>query len=341
MTEQEPGVQQENIEAGEEPLPAVTWDSALARASELRDSEIPVATAARQESVLLRWVKLFTPLIVIAFFGLYQIFSDWPFQSPALGPAVRPEAPTLTGVNPVNDDSLKLSEAGREVLMRLEALRQRSDWTTIAKAVAAEQRPEIANHPLIQAMALIARTRAGERSVQLEKRIIDELATLESRRSDYPELVQELSLARAQLMIHRSRSPEILALNMDTLAAILGDEIESPYEVRIRNELAQTLAAIGDRLLEQADGYLQDDPDKAHQARTFYRSALRMIVEPHHWEQLRAISHSSEPIISQIVGRMRRANSLYHGYALPLTGRDSETWSGNKGGLVHDRGQSL
>lgn len=311
----------------------LSWETALVRAESARE-ERPAANGRRAGRAVV-WLKLLFPVIILAgYVGLKAWESlDGP-SGGAYFSGLRKEPESLTGVAPDREEKISLSAEEKAFIARLETMVAEKRWKDVASTVASEEGEPFRDNLLVQALAVYARSRSGERNVSLEIEIKNALARLEPMRGRYPEIYHKLELARVDQTLSRSGTPEILSMNTDAIFQWLGKEAKTLHEVDTRINAARTFEGVGDKLAEQAKGYLRDDLLKLREAREYYRTGLRLLVTEKGWKTLEPLSPRTRPDIARIEEKIRAANRKIHGPALPFTENDPETWSGKKGGLV-------
>lgn len=342
MAEEAPKDQQEKRDQGEEktslePRPAQGWDALLVRA------EVPVAPAPpppppgpTRSSEALRWLRAVSPLLVLAIYFGWKAFSGDGRDS--FVPGVANDAPTLTGEAPAPDDSVELSGETKAFVQRLEALRAGGEWRSIAAAVAAAK-PPVADHPVVIAFGLIARTRTGARDVK----IIQDLQKVENRlaasssRKVLADLIHELRVARAAQLLLLCESVEGFRRNTDEMTALLASETPTRFDVQVRIRMAELGIQAGDELMEEANRKLiGSDLGNVAEARALYQQAMRFVVTEKGWARLEPISPQAGVTVGALREKLRAANALVHGFSNPLGNYDSSTWSGRKGDAIHD-----
>ncbi len=313
-----------------------SWEDVLARAERFREGT-PGEGSYRppQASRAALILKASLPFLVIALYFLFK-FGAIPgggYRSPGMLP---PPPDSLSGLADDETAVERLTDRQKSLINRLESMRRANRWPDIISTANSEANKSIASHPVIQALVLIARTKNGERSIELENDMIGTEAELTPSAKEYVDLLFELRLARVRLMLARISSPDLLIHNIETFRQLLGEEPRNTDDLMVRIRLAQRFEDAGDLLMEQGDGYLSDDLVLIRQGRSFYQMGLRWIIRSGRWYQLEPISQAAVPEIERLVQKMRVANREIHGPSLPLTDNDSTTWSGKRGDPVHD-----
>lgn len=316
----------------------LSWDSVLERASSSPSRELipaPPGTVAPERAVI--WLKALLPLaILLVYIGLkwWQGAGNRgtsPWNAPA------PVA-SISGVDPTQSQETRIDARTREFLGQLEALAVARRWTDVVSRIKAEPEPAVREHPVVAGLGTLAEVRAGARGTETERRVMDAIAALEPSATRFPDLLKQLRLAQAQFMAARSTSPVILHRNTDTLFRLVGRDASSDYAVDVRLDIAAAFEQAGDTMVEQGSGILRDDPVMLREARSVYQSGLRFLVTDAGWAKLTPVSERTRPSIERNVGKIRELNRRIHGTNFFPSSKDNTTWSGNKGGLIHDAG---
>lgn len=312
-----------------------SWDMVLTRAAE----DVPARPAAEARpfaaSPAVRWVKLLFPLLVVGLFvslKVYEYVSERPGSYHRSAPEAAPES--LTGVSPEQAESVSMDRKTKEFVAKLEAMQSRDNWAGILGATGAAEAEPFREHPVVQALTYIARTRTGERELALESDL-KEMETLLAQADRYPELLREVRLARVEQILSRATSLEVLSRNTDEIIRLLEGTADYAREADVRIRSARTFEYFGDQLLEQGDGYISNDVLKIREARVYFQTALRLITKPDEWAALGPISPRAKAEIDRLVEKIRQCNRMIHGIPAPFSGNDSSTWSGKKGDPVH------
>ncbi len=319
--------------------PPNNWEDSfeLARPSDEHSIEIfseePKSNRAHPAII---WLKAGTPIFILLlfFFLKYQPSGKAIDYWGSLKGRTDPES--LSGVEPEIESPERLDKATTDFLAKLEGLRLQNKWSEIIAAIEQQPDEKIKNHPVVQALDAIAKNRQGLRNTQLEIKLRDMESRFAASSNDYPDLLHELRLARVEQILSRSQTPEILFYNLDEIYRLLGPSAETNRDVVIRLRASQVLENQGDNLVAKADGYLKNDTVLLTEARQYYQSALRFLVVKDAWPNLEPLSPQSKTRIERLLEKMRQANRMLHGVALPMSGNDSSTWSGKKGSPVHD-----
>jgi hypothetical protein len=320
------------------PEESVEWETVLVESS-VDNLMVPLPPTGYGKSDQARdWFKVLFPLIVVlAFLGWKTVDSLNLSTKSKNDFRVIDSTPTsLTGVAPQEDGRLRLDRESKAVVAKLEALASANQWGQLREEIA--NQPEVMQqHPVIQAMDVLARARKGERSVELEVQVRDMEALLRPEERRYPELLQELRLARVELILARARSIEVLSRNTDLIFSLLGTETDSLHDVRVHMNVSRVFETQADKLVKEGDGVFKNDPYLLQEARVYYQTALRPLVTAQGWETLEPISASAKPNINRIAEKLKNCNRMVHGPSIPFSENDSTTWSGKKDGKVHDR----
>ncbi|CAN5198048.1 hypothetical protein BH09SUM1_BH09SUM1_07600 [soil metagenome] len=318
---------------------AESWEQVLTRARDappLTGELMKPAGPPRRDYAAL--FKMLFPVLILAFYGIYKLTGADFSHAKGWSEGVPRDRASITGIAPPKAEGLKLSTAAREFVSVLESRAERSEWRQIVDLTDAQSDLAIRDHPVVQALSAIARTRLAERTIDLERKLDDLIKTLQPVESTYPDLLQELRTARVDQLVSRMPSAELLTRNTDLLTQLLGDRAESGYEVQVRQKLARIFESTGDEYVESAKGLVRTDAIALAEGRGYYQRALRWIVEKDEWLALAPITPGAAPDVQRIVEKLRQANRLQHGMSMPFSDSDPFTWSGRKNTPVHDNG---
>lgn len=312
------------------------WDAVLVPATRENYDRAPPSGRPGGFQAAGIWLKLLFPVLIIVGYGFFKIASwERPLKrETAL--SVRDSPASLTGVRPAQEETLSLDRETRELVAKLEALRNRNEWRQVKDLVDSEQREALRKHPVIQGFHVLSRTRLGERSRDLEEELVNVEGRLRPESRRYADLIHGLRLARIDQILSRTNNPAILQHYTDLFTMLLERDAKDPYDVSIRLRLAERYERAADQLVKDAKGLIRTDVVKTRQARSYYQIALRWIVSPDGWLDLVAISPAARPEVERIVEKIRQANRTIHGVSLPLTDNDSNTWVGRRGTPIHD-----
>ena len=244
----------------------------------------------------------------------------------------RPE--TLTRRGEVREFAATSAKV-RAFLNDLETAAAVDNWRRVWTLVQTMRDGEIAVHPAVRAFALVAETREGGREFDHEREMLTIEAQLSAASGDYGALLEYLRAARAQHVMRRLVSEELVLRNLDELVRLLDAEEPSAYTAAVRMEVSQLLESFGDRAWKAGRGVLRNDALRLQAARAHYRDSLKFLVKRSAWPDLAPIGPAAESRVPLLVEKIRQANLALHGFSLPFTGRDSATWSGLNGGRVH------
>lgn len=279
-----------------------------------------------------RWVFL---LVIIA------LFAGFWYGRMSLAPRAisEVEAPrSYTGIKPPEQESA-LSRETRQLVERLEALARENRWGEIRVATETAS-PALQEHPFVRAFRDVAvvRTRTAADKARLPT-VERELASLERRLKEdgaQAGLLDLLRLARADLILQRSRSEELLTRNTDELRRLVSRQPFTPAVIDLRLRLSQLYEFHGDRAFKEASGIISAEPLRMTAARSYFQMALRWVIAEDQWALLQPISAEARVASDRLLQKIRQANASIHGRALPFTQKDPETWTGKKGDPVHD-----
>ncbi|MBI1293285.1 hypothetical protein GC173_18930 [bacterium] len=316
---------------------APTWEIVLEKATD--ESSVPGTEGkAPTNERWSRMLKMAFPVIILLIYGGYKL---WGNGLPSFQRETNPGGPTnpksLTGVAPATEEFERVSRDKqlREFVGQLEASASRQEWRALTTIVNSQQDDRLRDHPVVKALAALARTRSGERSLALETQLIELDTTLQGAGTQYATLSEEIRVARIDQALARISDWDILQRNTDLFLQLLGAAAETPYEVTVRQKLARRYESMADEKEKGARGYLSSDTIALREARSIYQSGLRMLVEAKGWAALTPISAGTAPDIERIVEKIRRLNYSINGPSIPFTNSDSNTWSGTKGDPVH------
>jgi hypothetical protein len=325
--------------ASEDSAPLARIDGLTDWSAVLRDpppaAAQPAAVPPAGPGTLAVWLKLAFPAVILLGYLLYKIFTADPSARTHTAGTLPDVASSISGVKPAQDDSLTLDRPTREAVARLEAHRNRADWDAILSEVS-RLAPPIAEHPVVQSLAAVARTRRGERNVELEAQLTRLEARLRPAADRYKDLIHHLRIARLAQIAARATTEEVLLRNTDTIAQLLAAAPLDPFDIKIRQEIAGRYEAIGDAQVAEARGYLKKNLILLRSARTHYQTALRWLVSPSRWLELTAVSPAARPDVERLTEKIRSTNRAIHGIALPFSGVDNSTWSGRPNTPIHD-----
>lgn len=315
-----------------------SWEIVLERAGTSEAVPLPPGDgiAPAPTPKVQRWLKLAFPALVLLVYVLFKLYSAMsaPREAPALlGPT---ERASLTGVQPAHGEFERIHRDRqlRDLVAKLEGHAARNEWKALAAAVAAAEDPRAAQHPVVRGLSALARTRSGERSLDIESDLIASEAALRGLR-DYVALSEELRAARVDQAIARTASWEILARNTDLFHQLLGPNATSPYQVTVRQKLARRYESAADEIAEKSRGIIKDDILLVREARSAYQSALRWLVTAEGWRSLTPVSTGVKPDIERLTEKIRLMNRAIHGPQIPFTNTDATAWTGRAGNPVH------
>ncbi len=338
----DPSRQDQQKSEGDPPPPAdlvarptdESWEQLLSRASAQVQAEgEPPRTPP---SPVVPWLKASVPLLVVLLYLAFKFGGDWKIGGGSRWPGMPMQPASLTGVEPTRDEPLRLDKATREFVAELEPLVGERNYRAITRRIGSTTDAKITAHPVVRAFDAIARTHLGEKNLDLERRLAQLDSTLTPAEGDYPDLLRELRAARADQMLSRSASPDVLARNTDLVLQLLGPDSKTPYDVQVRLQASSLYEALGDKVVAEGRGIIRTDALKMREARVYYQTGLRFIVSSREWLQRTPVSPRAAPDVERITQKIRDTNSLINGISLPFTDGDSTTWSGKKDTPVHD-----
>ncbi len=340
MSEKNPADQEEKFPSGDliaRQSSEADWNSQFKRAgTELILSERQGESRASSGSI--RWIRAALPLAGVVLY-LIVIYVIIPNQGSTPSFTSFPESPqSLSGASIERDPIEELNEEALLLVRELDQLFRQRRFREILTEIASIEEEQVASHPIIQTIGLLAENRLGGGDYTLERELLKLEERLQAERKKYPELFHELQLAKAELILNRSQSPELLARQTDTIFRLLDYEIKDQRDIEVRLKAAHTYENAARFLFEQATGItgLRIDMIKMKEARIFYQSALRLIVKEGDWKRATPISEGARDDVSRLIGHIEICNRKIHGPALPFSGKDSSTWSGDKGTAIHD-----
>ena len=316
-----------------------SWDELLRLAE--TDPAAPATEDLRPERPAVRrfrlWFKAGFPLLVLVLFGGFKAYESFNWRAWRSDFPVIADAPeSLSGVEPTQPQVKRLDERTRSFIASLETLAGQKRWRDLRNAIDDHPSEKIRDHPVVEGLALIARSRSGERSLALERAMMDLEPLLRSFGNRYSDLLHELQLCRVEQILSRSKSPEILARNTDEIFRLLGKEVKTQRDVKVRVDAARVFEEQGDRLMQAAEGLIKVDTYRLREARVYYQTGLRFVVERGRWLERTPVSPRAQPELERLVEKLRIANRKIHGPGWLAPSRDASTWTGRKGDPVHD-----
>ncbi len=326
------------------PREVQSWDDVL---TSREDSNLPAphdpAAEARERRRVRRaiWFKAALPLLVIALYGAFKYFDIMSERlPPGHGTVTQADPRTLSGIAPAGLTDTRLTREERTFVGQLEALYGQGRWVEVIERIEAHPEAATRGHPVLTALAALSEARLGVRSATLEDRLARIETQLAPSARQYPELLHELRVARAEQIFYRVYELEGLRRHTDLILRLLGSESRTPYDVEVRLQGARLYEQFGDELVEAGGGWLGTwvgtDPLKIRAGRSAYQAALRLLVADAAWYRLEAISPRARTDVERLTEKIRQANRSIHGFSPPLTGSDSNTWDGRRGSPIHD-----
>lgn len=313
------------------------WEEVLIRAAKDEDGEFATTRGNQPPPPnrdLWRWVKAALPLAVVLIYIAVKSFDGWGDRSGAWPRTVQ-QPKSLTGVEPTAADAPKIDRATRAFIADLEKLMNEGSLPAVRDKITSADNT-IKSNPIVQAIYVVVRTQQGEMNASVERQLMVLESQLGAAEGDFPNLLQEVRVARAAQILSRCNDSESLSRNTDTILQLLGPTPKSKYGLDVRVRAAGNFEQVGNRLIEQGKGMIRTDVLKVREARAFYQTGLRFIVADDAWLQLKPVTPRAAPDVERIAERIREANKMINGLSIPFGDSDSTTWTGKKGDPVHD-----
>ncbi|MCC6547856.1 hypothetical protein IT570_11890 [Candidatus Sumerlaeota bacterium] len=308
------------------------WEDVLVRASRRTDEDSPASSPRSNDAW--RWVKAALPLAVVLVYVVVKSYGGWTQRSGSWPETVR-QAKSLTGVKPAAGEAPTMDRPTRAFVAEMEKLLNENNLVQVKKQISGADNA-IKGNPIVQAIYVVARTRQGELNTTVERQLMGLEAQLAVAEGDFPNLLQEVRVARADQILNRSSDGDTLSRNTDTILNLLGPVPKTNYALDVRLRAARRFEQVGDGIVTEGEGVFRTDILKVREARAYYQTGLRFIVADNAWLQLKPITPRASPDVERIVERIRDANRKINGVSLPFTESDSTTWTGKKGDPVHD-----
>ncbi|MEO8376153.1 MAG: hypothetical protein ABI579_00660, partial [Candidatus Sumerlaeota bacterium] len=223
------------------------WEDVLVRASERVDDDELQRRGDRMPPRGRdgwRWVKAALPLAVVLIYIVVKSMGGWSQHSGAW-PGTVQQPKSLTGVEPTAGDAPKLDRTTRAFVADLEKLMNEGNLKAVRDKISAADNT-IKGNPVVQAIYVVARTRQGERNLTIERQLMGLESQLGIAEDDFPNLLQEVRVARADQILNRSSDGETLSRNTDTILQLLGPEPKSNYAIDVRIRAARNYEQVGD-----------------------------------------------------------------------------------------------
>jgi hypothetical protein len=311
-------------------LPVPRADAEVTWASLESSAAPPAPLPDEAPSPAIRWTKALLPVAVLALYGIVKLTQGFDGfggrDSLAGAPA------SLSGVAPEREE-MSLTREQKALLERLEAFAAANRWPEVAAAVEAAP-PQDRQHPLVRALALIARVETNTGPDPTLANEIEGARVALGTSSRHRELSERLALAEARCLLRLSR--ETFLANEERLNRLVRPLGLRPGVLSVRIDMARRYEALGDKELAAGSSMLSTDEARLRAARGYYQAALRLLVAEDRWLAATPIDAAATPHVQRILGRMAEANKALNGRLNRILGGDPSTWTGEKGDPVHD-----